>query len=172
MKRSPLVVAGVGVIALTVPTADDLRPLLVWNATASVPTGLYHIVDGEPHRGSLVVIRLPEPFRKLAHLRGYVPASVIVIKPIAALRGDTLCRQGNAVSINGRIVAFARKLDKAGRPLPRWRGCHLLGTTAVGVISKRPDSFDSRYFGPLDQRYVVGVAIPVWTNNELATPTR
>lgn len=163
MRPVPLLLAGVSIIGLAVPIVE-CRPLLVWNTTASVPTGLYRIVAHKPHRGSLVVIHLPEPIRTLLHLRGYIPASVPLIKPIAALHGDTLCRYGNVVSINNRIVAFARDLDDAGRPLPRWRGCRPLQKTAVAVISRHPDSLDSRYFGPVDTAHLVGLAIPVWAN--------
>jgi len=168
MKRLPLLVTGVSVLALALPVADR-HPLFVWNATASVPTGLYRVVVREPYRDSLALIRLPEPFRTFSHVREYVPASALVIKPIAALRGDTLCRHGNVVSINRRPVAVARKLDAADRPLPRWHGCRQLGVTAVAVISRPADSFDSRYFGPLDRGHVVGLVIPVWTNTHLPT---
>lgn len=169
MRRLPLLLAGVGIIGLAVPIVHR-RPLLVWNATASVPTGLYRIVARKPHRGSLVVIQLSEPLRTL--LRGYIPTGALLIKPVAALHGDTLCRHGNVVSINNRIVALARDLDDAGRPLPRWRGCRPLEKTAVAVISRHPDSLDSRYFGPVDWAHLVGLAIPVWTNARQRTHRR
>ena len=163
MKRPPLIIAGVGLSVLALPTATSRGPALVWNASPSVPIGLYRVVARPPPCGALAVIRLADPFRTLAGVRGYVLASVPIIKPIAAFDGDTVCRHGEVVTINGRIVALARNRDAAGRPLPHWRGCRRMDSTAVFVISKRPDSFDSRYFGPVDRSQVIGLAIPLWT---------
>jgi type IV secretory pathway protease TraF len=30
------------------------------------------------------------------------------------------------------------------------------------VLSADPDSFDSRYMGPIDRAHVFGLALPVW----------
>ena len=32
----------------------------------------------------------------------------------------------------------------------------------IFVLSADPDSFDSRYMGPIDRAHVVGFALPVW----------
>jgi len=71
------------------------------------------------------------------------------------------------VTINGRVVARAKTADQAGRPLPFWSGCFRLAPTDVFVLSQDPDSFDSRYFGPVQRRHIVGTAVPVWVR----TPT-
>lgn len=164
MSRTPLALAIPAIVALTLTLTPGRDPIVVWNATASVPIGLYRVVAGQPQRGSIVVIRLPQPLRTYADARAYLPASVFLIKPIAALRGDILCRHGSVVSVNGRVVAFARKVDHAGRPLLSWRGCRRLNATHIAVIANQPDSFDSRYFGPVDTDNLIGQAIPVWTS--------
>jgi type IV secretory pathway protease TraF len=115
----------------------------------------------------LVVIRLPEPFLMLASARGYLPAGILLIKPIAAGAGDLVCRHGAIVTINGRTAALAKAVDARGRALPRWQGCRRLATLQIFVLSPDADSFDSRYFGPLDTRHVVGMAVPVWTFQRL-----
>ena len=165
MKAFLLTVGGVGMAMMAV-SAIHRPPLLVWNVTASAPIGLYRVVAGQPSRGSLALIFLPEPFRTLLHLRGYLHASLPMLKPIAAEHGDTLCRHGNAVFVNGRLVALARRIDHAARPLPRWRGCQRLGN-AVAVISPHPHSFDSRYFGVVDLSAVVALAVPIWTTDQV-----
>jgi conjugative transfer signal peptidase TraF len=157
-----LAVGGVGLVLIAGSTVHH-QPILVWNATASVPVGLYRIVARRPARGSLALVALAEPSRTFLHLRGYLHESLPVLKPVAATRGDVLCRFGNAVYVNGRVVALARNNDHESRPLPRWHGCRRLGNAAVAVISSHPYSFDSRYFGVIDLSAFVGVAIPVWT---------
>jgi type IV secretory pathway protease TraF len=112
--------------------------------------------------GALAVIRLPEPFRILAETRGYLRKGALLIKPVAAGAGQTVCRHGSLVTINGRIVAHARTLDAVARPLPAWSGCFRLAADQVFVLSADPDSFDSRYTGPIARAHIVGVAQPVW----------
>ena len=74
-----------GSIALAYPKAD--APALLWNASASVATGLYRLTSQPPMMGTLAVIRLPEPLRTLAATRGYLPAGTLLIKPVAAGAG-------------------------------------------------------------------------------------
>jgi type IV secretory pathway protease TraF len=47
-------------------------------------------------------------------------------------------------------------------PLPHWTGCISLLAGQVFVLSPEPDSFDGRYFGPIDSGHVVGAARSVW----------
>jgi conjugative transfer signal peptidase TraF len=146
--------------ALAYPKAE--APALLWNASASVATGLYRLTSQPPLTGALAVIRLPEPFKALAETRGYLRAGALLIKPVAAGAGDTVCRHGPLVIVNGRIVAQASTADPAGRLLPSWSGCFRLAPTDIFVVSYEPGSFDSRYVGPLERRHIVGTAMPVW----------
>lgn len=111
----------------------------------------------------MAVIRLPEPHRSLADSRGYLPAGSLLIKPVVARASDVVCRHGPMVAINRRAMAHARSVDRAGRPLPRWSGCIRLSADQAFVLSADPDGFDSRYFGPVERRNVVGTALPVWS---------
>jgi conjugative transfer signal peptidase TraF len=153
-------VISAAVLCIIWPKASP--PCLLWNISPSVPTGLYALLARLPPTGALAVIRLPNPFRTLADTRGYLPAGALLIKRIAARPGDIVCRHGVTIAVNGRIVARARTADGADRPLPRWSGCSLLTASRVFVLSPHPDSFDGRYFGPLDRRDVLGTALPMW----------
>lgn len=147
-------------IALAYPKAH--APVLLWNASPSVATGLYRLTSQPPLAGALAVIRLPEPLRTLAATRGYLRAGALLIKPVVAGAGDIVCRHGPLVTINGRSISRAKTADQAGRPLPAWSGCFRLAPTDVFVLSEEPNSFDSRYFGPVERRHIVGMAVPVW----------
>jgi type IV secretory pathway protease TraF len=75
--------------------------------------------------------------------------------------GDLVCRHGPTVTINGQTAAHASRADGLGRPLPQWSGCITLAAGQVFLLSTAPDSFDSRYFGPIDSAHVLGVAHPI-----------
>jgi len=131
---------------------------LVWNTTASTPIGLYVVTQATPKRGDLLVTRLPRDLELLAVSRAILSPNSPVLKPVAALAGDVVCRSGLVVHINGRFAAVARALDQRGRRLPTWRGCRRLSVSQVFLLARHPDSFDSRYYGPVDKSLARGVA--------------
>ena len=135
----------------------------VWNATASVPTGLYAIRGkASLHVGERVAIEPPHALRRLLAARGYLPGGVPLIKRIAAVSGQRVCRFGHGVTIDGDFAGVARARDRLGRPLPAWFGCHKLRSGELFVMnSAAPDSFDGRYFGVLRMANVIGRATPV-----------
>lgn len=135
---------------------------VVWNATSSVEIGLYSISRRSPATGDIAAVRLPAAAAELAHVRGYLPRSALLLKPVAAVGGDHVCRRARYILINGRLRAVAADRDRAGRPLPVWRGCRTLRPGDVFVLSQKPDSFDGRYFGVLKAGDVVGGASLLW----------
>ena len=137
------------------------RPLLVWNLSASVPIGLYAIGAGAPQRDHYVLVRLPAAAAELAAWRGYLPAGVALLKRVSAAEGDRVCRIGQHIVINGLAVARAAATDWSGRPMPVWRGCRRLRAGDLFLLGGGPDSFDSRYFGAVSSRDVIGVATPL-----------
>jgi conjugative transfer signal peptidase TraF len=135
----------------------------VWNASASAPIGLYRLLSGNAVRGDLVLVRTPNSVRQLAAERGYLPATVPLVKRVAAVGGDVICAAGDAISVNGRVVAERLAHDRSGRPLPAWSGCHLLDGGEVFLLMEGvSDSFDGRYFGPVPTATIVGRLAPLW----------
>ena len=137
-------------------------PRLVWNATSSVEIGLYSISRLSPTTGDIAAVRLPVAVAELAHARGYLPRSALLLKPVAAVGGDQVCRWGRYILIGARLRAVAADLDRAGRPLPVWRGCRTLRRGEIFVLTLKPGSFDSRYFGILTRDDAVGRAYRLW----------
>lgn len=136
---------------------------LVVNLTASMPRGLYLLSqDQSPHAHDIVVVRLTPAADAIAVSRGYLAAHHPVLKRVAGVAGDLVCRFGGTVSINGRPAAIARARDRADRALPRWHGCLRLRRRQLFVLGATAGSFDSRYFGIIDQSAIVGIAHPVW----------
>ncbi|MDF1719242.1 MAG: conjugative transfer signal peptidase TraF [Minwuia sp.] len=165
MKKAvllPLVVAISGVTLIGI-SAIVHAPLLVWNASASAPIGLYRVTSGAPERGDLVLISPPKSIAKLAAERRYLPAGVPLIKRIAAMGGDDVCAFDGAIIINGKIVAHQLERDRAGRPMPRWYECRALVGDEFFLLLTPADSFDSRYFGPVPRAQIIGRLAPLWT---------
>ncbi|MBU6298608.1 MAG: S26 family signal peptidase [Alphaproteobacteria bacterium] len=140
-------------------------PLLVWNATASAPVGLYRVIPfAHVDRGNLVLAMAPIAVRTMAAERGYLPAGVPLVKHVAALFRDQVCTTGHEITINGRPVATRLSTDSHRRPLPHWQGCRMLARDEVFLLNAPVrDSFDSRYFGPIRISAVMGRLIPLWT---------
>jgi conjugative transfer signal peptidase TraF len=157
-------VFGVGAIAL--PQLDNRPPWLVWNASASVPIGLY-AVDAiiDVQTGDLVVVRPPEPLARFLADGGYLPRGVPLLKHVAAVAGQTVCRIGRSVTVDAIEMGDARERDRRGRALPVWEGCCVIRRDEVFLMnSQSADSLDGRYFGPLPAASIVGRAIPLWVN--------
>lgn len=137
--------------------------LLVWNASASAPVGLYRLHGGEPVRpGDMAIAWTPEPARSLAARRRYLPANVPLVKRVAAVAGDEVCAADEAVSINGRLVATRRRSDAAGRLMPWWNGCRQLIEGEYFLLMDSPASFDGRYFGVTQSKCLLGRAVLLW----------
>lgn len=166
MIRRRFLLAGVVATATLATLTVPVSRYAVWNATASVPTGLYAIRGkASLHVGERVAIEPPLELRGLLAERRYLPTGVPLVKRIAAVRGQRVCRFGHGVTIDGDFAGVARARDRLGRPLPAWFGCRTLRVGELFVMNPAtPDSFDGRYFGPLRLDTVIGRATPVWTD--------
>ena len=143
-------------------------PKLVWNASESVPIGLYAISPAaELSVNDLVLARPPEPLASFLSDGGYLPRGVPLLKRVAALPGQRVCRDGLSVSVDGVHHADARERDRFGRELPFWSGCRVIADGEVFLLNwDNPASLDGRYFGPVPAASVVGRATPVWVREE------
>ncbi len=151
-------------LASLATTGMQPAPRLLWNATASVPIGLYRLQPvPAPHVGDLVALRLPVAQANLLADRGYLPMDVPLLKPVAAVARQTVCRIGLRVTIDATVAGDARSVDHRGRPLPVWQGCRRLAAGQIFVMNRaEPRSLDGRYFGPLSVATVIGRATPLW----------
>lgn len=136
-------------------------PILIWNASESVPAGWYFVAKRPPKIGEIAVIRPAQWVQIYASTRGYLPQKVLLLKPIFAAQSSIICRFGLYVFVDGKHVATAKIMDKMHRALPVWKGCKALKPSQYFVLGRHRDSFDSRYFGPIEQSQVVGAAFPL-----------
>lgn len=131
-----------------------------FNATASMPRGIYQLVVGTAsfQHGDLVSLCLDvEPFATLARDRDYLrPGSCPdglqpLLKVVAGLPGDILEIDPDGIRINGRLQPGTRiaVADSHARPMPE--SLLAAGTIPEGMAlvlsGEHPGSFDGRYFG-------------------------
>ena len=134
---------------------------LIWNRSASAPQGLYWLGDAPLTKGRWAVLSASSEPAQWAAARGYIGEDWPLLKRISGLPGDTICREGTAVSINGQQAAQALLVDRMGRDLPVWDGCATLAAGEVFLLSPHPSSLDGRYFGPVHEADILGVAAPL-----------
>lgn len=162
-QRLCLVMVGAGLLGLTIicPPA----PRLVWNASASVPVGLYLIHPGAPPiKQGFILAALPEPWRGFAARRQYLSENVPLLKRVAAIHGDLVCAFGPIITIDGAMVARRLRKDARGRMLPWWEGCHHLRGGELFLLARdQTGSFDGRYFGVTHRNTLIGTAQLLWS---------
>jgi conjugative transfer signal peptidase TraF len=154
----------IGAVIMGLSAAFPPAPRLVWNVSASAPTGLYAVApDAQIAAGDMVIAHLPERYRMLAANRRYLPANVPLVKHVAAAAGDEVCALGRDIFVNGAWVAARRIADAQARPMPWWNGCtRLRGRQVFLLIAGNPGSFDGRYFGITQGSDIIGKAHLLW----------
>ena len=145
---------------------------LRWNRTASLPVGLYRITS-QPT--PLVEFCVEGPAAQMSIDRGYREASYIscpdryepLLKPIAARPGDVVEVSAAGIAVNGHALPNTKQfaVDRMHRSMHPWPpGRYVVEPGTLWVISSyNVYSFDSRYFGPIAEKDILGYAAPVWT---------
>jgi conjugative transfer signal peptidase TraF len=167
-RSATLVAMVIGVAVVTLTLAAKPMPRFVWNASESVPLGLYRVEPVDRLAvTNLIVAVPPEPLAAFLAERGYLPLGVSLIKRILALPGQSVCRSELAISVDGIEIGTALAHDPRGRPLPVWQGCRAIAQGEVFLMNwDEPASLDGRYFGPIPLHAIIGRAKPVWTFEE------
>lgn len=129
---------------------------LVWNRTPSIPEGLYLAKERNAHeplaRGEVVCFKYDAPH--WARERRYFPEWMRLCKPVAAVPGDTVSREGSKLYVTpvyGERMAAGELSpeDSRGRPLPQDKVPEGIVPSGhyVLIAPAKAKSFDSRYLG-------------------------
>jgi conjugative transfer signal peptidase TraF len=167
-RTATLVLTAAAAVLHALSIGPKVAPRFVWNASESVPTGLYGV---QPARRlivtDLVVAFPPEQLAAVLADGGYLPRGLPLIKRVLALPGQIVCRKDLTIIVDGIEMGSARERDSRGRLLHAWQGCRALRLGEVFLMNwDEPASLDSRYFGPLPIAAIVGRAVPLWTFEE------
>ncbi len=158
-----MVWAGAWVAAAAALAAIVPHPLLLWNETPSEPLGLYVRAATPLRVGVIIAFWTPPAAFPYADARmGYLHR-ITILKGIIAAQNDHVCTAGGELKVNYQPLAKVMARDERGVALPVWRDCRTLGHGEYFVFSGRiPNSFDSRYYGPIRRGAIVGVFTPLW----------
>lgn len=142
------------------------------NTSPSIPRGLYRDAAAPVTHGAIVVACLPRDAAPLARARRYVgrgtcPGGTAPVgKHVLALAGDTVAFTPAGMRVNGRLAPASapRARDHHGRPLVPYPFETVVVRPGMLVLyAPSPQSFDSRYYGPVARRAVRAVIRPLWT---------
>ena len=138
---------------------------LNWN-TISQPKGVYRLTAEGWTRDSLILVDLPPEIARFGAERGYLRYPELA-KCVAAVPGDTVEVTREGLRVNGWLIPGTAPLsrDSRGRFLSTYpRGPHLTPPGQVWLYSNHiPNSWDSRYFGPVPFGAVRGRLQPLLT---------
>lgn len=170
MKRltAMLVAMLCGIVPLVSTIGPKPIPLLIWNASESVPPGLYRLRPADTlFVTELVAVLPPEPLATFLAAGGYLPRGVPMLKRVMALPLQTVCRNGATITVDTIEIGEALERDGRGRPLPVWQGCRVIAEGELFLMNwQTAGSLDGRYFGPIPASAVIGRALPIWTDEE------
>lgn len=159
-------------VAVTVIALLGLVGGLRLNLTPSAALGLWRIVPlkSPVTIGERVFVCLPNrTAMQVARERGYLRAGLCsggnapIIKRVVALAGHRVALSDHLL-VDGVSIEASHLLknDAKGRPLLHDTG-GIVPPGMVYLFSPYPGSWDSRYFGPVPEIGILGLAQEVWT---------
>lgn len=167
-----MILSVIGLIFILLQLAQKY---FVINISSSRPIGLYYIEKLTPSssktikRGDIVAICLMHKVERLGLQRQYIMPgtqchkSKPLIKTIFAVPGDSLILILEKITLNGKNYSLKTlKTDSQNRALeiyPRGIYKHTVGYWVIGTYAF--NSWDSRYWGPLQEEQILFQLHPV-----------
>jgi signal peptidase I len=131
--------------------AESMSPTLVAGDRFAVDVRYYkaHRIS----RGDVIVFRMPTD-------------NAIVTKRVLAIEGDTIAGGAESTTVNGQLLSEPYLLHNDSQTLidasPKFGPVHVQPNELFVVGDNREQSYDSRYFGPLDVNRVIGKALFIY----------
>ena len=179
LKIKPRLLAVLKTFTFNVVVLGLIVFIFVWqqwviNFTPSMPIGLWRVENSvNIVRDGVVLVCFPKEFSKTPVIsendnlvsgsckNGYAP----LLKEVRGMPGDTITISKQNVRINDKSIhaSITRTRNAQGKAITHMPfGMHVLGKDEYWVLSNQhPNSFDSRYFGPIKNSWIVGIAKPV-----------
>ena len=150
----------IGVIALVTKQIAHSGYRLTYSTTLSMPKGFYLIKPfASLKHGDIVEFYPPVAIRDFLKQKHWAPRSGLLLKHVYGIPEDFVCTQNNFIFINGAKIAPIYKFYAPGKKLPQISLCRKLNQDEYFLLSTTiSNSFDSRYFGPVSRKDIVGEA--------------
>ncbi|MGD9153313.1 MAG: signal peptidase I [Gammaproteobacteria bacterium] len=134
--------------------------LLTYQVTASMPKGFYFIKPSQHfHRRDIVLFKPPEKFLHFLLQKKWLPKNGLMLKYVVGIPGDYVCQNKKWIYINNQKIAPIYQEYKPGKKLPNNCFCGKLKKHQYLLMStKLKNSFDGRYFGPVNDDRIIGKA--------------
>ena len=156
------------VIALAAALAGSrllAAPIILYPISPSLPAVPYIRTIDAVEVGAIVAFPMPDVARRYQRQRGQeLPADFLFMKPIAAGPGDHVCNSAKyGLTVNGVWRARTIAVDRDGRTPPVWNACRRLSDLEYFMLSDYvPNSFDSRFFGPILHADILATYRPLY----------
>jgi type IV secretory pathway protease TraF len=138
------------------------------NVMGSLPYGVYWLMRPAAVviPGQIVLVQTPTTTALMRTLHGSLSAAWPLLKRVAAVGGDPICRLAGTLYIDGRPWGPVYVTSPTGERLPHWLAdgeCRVVPTGEVFVASDQDGSLDSRYVGTIPLAAIHAQAVPLWT---------
>lgn len=158
-----MLLIGAASVAAAFSASSGGRDLALYNHSRSLPVGIYVRVakadsaaERLAARGAIVTVRARDVAPELAASRGFTGSRDRFLKRVAAIEGDEVCSDEAGLRINDVAVFPQQREARTGAQLATWTGCRRLIAGEALLLGDTPDSFDGRYWGPIDARLIEG----------------
>jgi type IV secretory pathway protease TraF len=142
------VASAIGIGAVILPGRVGIPMLVIWEKGVSMPRGLY-VYDHPPPAsiGEVIVLREAPNWG-----RPYL------MKRVVGAGGDRYCWKPEVRKHRlGRAWMPGPSPQAVALGIKVWAGCRQLRADEVVGYGNHPDSYDSRYFGPVTQNRIAGI---------------
>lgn len=134
------------------------------NIDHSIPKGFYWKVDSIPEKDGYVLCKMKE-VSPIGTKRKYGNGLPTIGKRIVGSPGDTVQVSSGGVAVNGAFIENSKPLshDSQGRRMPTIDSTFVVKNNHYFLLGNDPRSFDSRYFGAVNQENIESTIIPIFT---------
>ncbi|MGO9265769.1 MAG: S26 family signal peptidase [Candidatus Binataceae bacterium] len=139
LTRLTLIATAIAIVG----TANRFAGPMV-NLTHSEPTGIYLRLPGRPEHGGMVALRP-------------------LMKHVVAVPGDVVTVTAQGTYVNGQFFPHSAVPTTAKGYQPFRFGTYTLQAGQYWLLGTSPDSWDSRYIGPVPVDLIESTIRPVWT---------
>jgi conjugative transfer signal peptidase TraF len=160
LLRSLLLLA---LLASIVSLLKSLGFGITYAVSYSVPNGWYLLIPATTiKRYNIVQFKPPEATVTFLQKLHWAPKNALLVKYVYGLPGDFVCNKNASIWINNKLLGPIYNADKHGNALPKTNFCGKLPPEQYILLSTHiNNSFDSRYFGPINRANIKSKAIPL-----------